>query len=203
MIDPIDLEEEIKWFLRMRKVVKDSTIEIEENKLARLERYLHADEMIRSYSYKSKKGRETHKEKFGEEKNGEWMPLDNKLVQIDFMVAWYVLGREKIYNRESNRNWGLSKIEDGIVKAVEKEDLKSLFEGLKLWYMFSDLDKTIVEAPDFSQMELKEIRVALHPKVIEMKQKPELLEAQIKELLMPKKKMIAEEAQIMPNGSQL
>jgi len=191
MIDPIDVYKEVEWFLRFKNAPDDARLEIEERKLERLERLIHADKMIRDYSYSHKKGRQTHKDKFD---------LDNRLVINDFMVAFYALGKDAIYNRESNKRWALQKIETAICRAIEMDDLKGLSDLLKRYYEFADLDKNIIDTPDFSKMELKEIRVALHPKVIEMKQKPDVLEASIKELLMPKKKILADDAQIVNDG---
>lgn len=190
MVDPGKILEEASKF---QLFLAGGNTGLTPDEIHRQERYHHALDMIKKYSFVNKTARNVHSDRFTENGN----KLSRRTIDNDFIIAYHLLGKEGLFNRDSNRNWGLYKIIQAIELSLNQNELKVLPKLFHEYYLLSDLNKNEIDLPDFSKINLPELRATLHPEVIRMKQDPKILAELVREFLKPKGEAKYQEAEII------
>lgn len=191
MINAAKILEEAERFQRF---LAGGDTGLTEDELHRQERYHHALDLIKKYSPFENKAKKIHADRFASE-NGT--PLPRRTADSDFFIAFQLLGKEGMFSKDSMRNWLIYKGMKALGIAMDNNDSKVVPKLLHELYLLSDLNKDNVELPDFKNYEFPELRFALHPESLEMKNSPKILEEFMRELLKPKGSKNFEEAIIL------
>lgn len=166
--------------------------------IERMERYTHVVDLLKKYSFNSDNARGIHKQKY-----------DISLAQTakDFFIGYYILGQINVLDQESNRAWLTLRLQSEIDKARVVGDFKAVAMLAKEYKEVTQLHLKKDEATGPIELPLSEITV--HPKALEYKKNPKLLEKHMKVWLQPKKKMqqyinenAIEDAQVITDGKE-
>jgi hypothetical protein len=187
ILDPDKILTEVELFFRFKS---GEDLEHMESVIKRVERYLNAFELIKKFSFQSETARREHKLKYEVHEN---------TVRGDFLIAWQILGKEGIFNKDSVRNWMINKLMKWIEKAEDENDTDAKAKYSKLLYEYRDLDKDTSDLPNLADFKFPEVMIKPNDRAVEIKNDPKLLEQKITAWNKPKKQKSIEEAKIIPN----
>lgn len=181
----VNAEKILEESARYQQFLAGGDTGLTEDELLRQERYHHALDMIIKYSFSSKIARDVHADKYG---------VSRRTIDSDFIIAYQLLGKQGIFNKESNKNWLIYKCMKAIELCFNQNELKIIPKLIHNFYLLSELNKTDVNLPDFSNFDLPRLQAKLHPEALEMRKDPKILEEMIREFLVSKN---VEEAKVV------